>query len=142
VTSVQVDRVTLGTSTAAVLTNSTPENSGANPSALSTTNWHAVSPKTCTSYRVRASYSIRWSDGALSKFSILTGLVRVCGPTVPPKYSNCPQLNTKFPHGVGRAGAHDSTPGTPVTNFYVSSWIYSGNTARDGDKDGIAGEQA
>jgi Excalibur calcium-binding domain len=132
VTAVQVDKVTLGTSTRAVLSNATPNNSGPNPSASSSTNWHPVT---------RANFSIRWSDNALSHFSILTGLVRVCGPTAPPKYANCARLNQTFPHGVGRVGAHDSTSGTPVTDFYVSNWIYSGNTARDADKDHIACEQ-
>ncbi len=79
VTAVQVDRVTLGTSTAAVETNPTPENSGTAPSASSGTNWHAVAAGTCRGYRVRANYSIRWSDGALSHFSILTAMPRVCG---------------------------------------------------------------
>jgi hypothetical protein len=79
VKTVQVDRVTLGTSTAAVETNPTPENSGTAPSASSGTNWHPVAAGTCRGYRVRANFSIRWSDGALSHFSILTAMPRVCG---------------------------------------------------------------
>jgi hypothetical protein len=33
-------------------------------------------------------------------------------------------------------------PGTPVTTYYVSTWIYNGNTRLDADKDGIACEKA
>jgi hypothetical protein len=41
---------------------------------------------------------------------------------------------------VGKPGAVDHTSGTPVTNFAVDSAVYAANTARDGDKDGIACE--
>ncbi len=142
-TKVQVDSVRLGTDTTAVLTNSTPVNSGAASFASSSTGWRAVSPRTCTKYHVRANFSVRWSNGALSRFSILSPLTTVCGPTNPPKYANCADLNKVFPHGVGRSGAVDHVSGsTPrVTTFYVSSWIYSGNPDRDRDKDGIACER-
>lgn len=53
-----------------------------------------------------------------------------------------PAFYQVFPHGVGEAGAVDHTSGTPVTTFYVSNWIYSGNRGRDADKDGIACERA
>jgi len=142
VAKVQVDVVKLGTSTAAVLTNSTPVNSGAGPSATSRTGWRAVSPRTCTNYRVRADFSVRWSDGAISKLSVLTPYTSVCGPTSPPRYANCTSLNQTFPHGVGRPGAVDHTSGTPVTNFYVSAYIYNANTGSDRDNDGIACEKA
>jgi hypothetical protein len=142
VTAVQVDRVALGTVTTAVSTNSAPSNSGAAASVTSYTAWRGVTPKTCTSYRVRANYSIRWTDGAISKFSVLSPLARVCGPTAPPVYANCDAMHKVFPHGVGRPGAVDHTTGTRVTTFYVSSWIYNANTGRDADKDGIACEKA
>jgi len=140
---VQVDSVRLGTDTTVVLTNSTPVNSGAATFASSRTGWRTVSPRTCTKYRVRANFSVRWANGSLSRFSILSPLTTVCGPTNPPVYSSCDSLNRTFPHGVGRSGAVDQVRGStqPVTTFYVSSWIYSGNTARDGDKDGIACER-
>ncbi len=32
-------------------------------------------------------------------------------------HDNCTNLNKKWPHGVGRRGAHDKTSGDPVTNF-------------------------
>lgn len=140
---VQVDMVRLGTDTTAVLTNSTPVNSGSAAFASSRTGWRAVAPRTCTRYHVRANFSVRWTDGALSRFSILSPLTTVCGPTRPPVYASCDSLNQTFPHGVGRYGAVDHVRGStqPVTTFYVSSWIYSGNTARDADKDGIACER-
>jgi hypothetical protein len=142
VTAVQVDGVALGTSASAVIANNTPNNSGAAASVISYTGWRGVAPKTCTNYRVRANYSIRWTDGALSKFSVLSPLTRVCGPTTPPVYVNCDAMHKVFPHGVGRVGAVDHTTGTRVTTFYVSNWIYSANTGRDADKDGIACEKA
>ena len=142
VTAVQVDSVALGTATSAVIANKTPKNSGAAASATSYTGWRGVAPKTCTDYRVRAYYSIRWADGALSKFSVLSPLTRVCGPTAPPVYANCDAMHKVFPHGVGRSGAVDHTSGTRVTTFYVSTWIYNANTGRDADKDGIACEKA
>ena len=89
VTSVQVDRVALGTSAGAVVTNGAPKNSGAASQIYSYTAWRGVAPRTCTDYRVRADYSIRWTDGAISKFSVLSSLTRVCGPTNPPVYANC-----------------------------------------------------
>lgn len=141
VAKVQIDRIALGTAAAGVRTNPTPANSGTGPSAVSVTNWAPISPRTCTGYRVRATFSIRWADGALSTFSILSPLSTVCGPTSPPAYRDCAALNARFPHGVGRPGAVDSTSGTPVTNYYVSSYIYSGNTHRDADHDGIACER-
>jgi hypothetical protein len=142
VTAVQVDRVALGTSAGAVVTNGAPKNSGAASQIYSYTAWRGVAPRTCTSYQVRADYSIRWTDGAISKFSVLSSLTRVCGPTNPPVYANCTAMHEVFPHGVGRAGATDHTSGTPVTTFYVSTWIYNGNTKSDADKDGIACEKA
>lgn len=142
VAKVQVDLMRLGTASTALLTNSTPANSGSAMSATSRTGWHAVAPKTCTSYRVRANLSIRWDDGALTRLSVLTPLTQVCGPTSPPVYKTCADMNKVFPHGVGRPGARDHTTGTPVTTFYVSAYIYNANAAgRDADKDGIACEK-
>lgn len=142
VVGVQVDSVTLGTSTTAVIANKTPRNSGAAASVISNTALRGVTPKTCTNYRVRANYSIRWTDGGLSQISVLSPLTRVCGPTAAPVYANCDAMHTVFPHGVGRPGAVDKTSGTRVTTFYVSSWIYNANPGRDADKDGIGCEKA
>jgi hypothetical protein len=139
---VAVDRVTLGTSTVAVVSTSGSVNSGAASSATSSTIWRHVAPRTCTRYRVRVYFSIRWSDGTVGSFSVLSPLTTVCGPTNPRAYANCAALNADFPHGVGRVGAVDHTAGTRVTTFYVSNYVYSANTGRDGDHDGIACERA
>ena len=37
------------------------------------------------------------------------------------KYRNCTALDERYPHGVGRVGARDSTSGTPVTTFRRSN---------------------
>jgi hypothetical protein len=61
-------------------------------------------------------------------------------------HDNCTNLNKKWPHGVGRKGAHDKTTGAPVRNFYRSTKQYNlavshnGTLDRDGDK--IACEKA
>ena len=83
-TVVQVDRVALGTVTTAVVIKTTPVNSGAALQAISYTPWRGVTPGTCTYYRTRANFSVRWTDGALSKFSILSTLARVCRPAPTP----------------------------------------------------------
>jgi hypothetical protein len=65
---------------------------------------------------------------------------------VPRLYKNCTAFHKRYPHGVGRLGAHDKSAGTPVTTFKHSTRIY--NTAKryngslDRDKDGIACEKA
>jgi predicted PurR-regulated permease PerM len=65
---------------------------------------------------------------------------------VPHLYKNCTNLNKRYPHGVGRLGAHDKTAGTPVTTFKRSTRIYNiakrYNAGLDRDKDGIACEKA
>jgi Excalibur calcium-binding domain len=62
----------------------------------------------------------------------------------PALYKNCTNLNKKYPHGLGKAGARDKTSGTPVTNFKRSTKLYkkaiSFNRGLDRDKDGIACE--
>lgn len=56
-------------------------------------------------------------------------------------YANCSELNADYPHGVGQAGAVDSTSGTPVTTFTVDDDLYDANSESDRDKDGIACEK-
>jgi Excalibur calcium-binding domain len=68
---------------------------------------------------------------------------------IPYLWKNCTNVHTKYRHGVGKAGAHDRTTGTPVTTFYRSTRLYniaaSYNSARgynlDRDRDGIACEK-
>ena len=59
------------------------------------------------------------------------------------KFKNCAALNKKFPHGVGRPGAHDRVArgSVPVTNFTRNLAWYRANASRDRDKDGIACEK-
>lgn len=68
----------------------------------------------------------------------------------PKSYKNCTALNKVYPHGVGKKGAKDHTSGKPVTNFKVSTTIYSYNDGKnkhkgehdlDRDNDGIACEK-
>jgi hypothetical protein len=63
-------------------------------------------------------------------------------------YQNCGQFNARYPHGVGRVNATDSTKGlmaAPVTTFTRSTALYvramSYNKRLDEDKDGIACER-
>ena len=59
-------------------------------------------------------------------------------------HDNCTNFNRKFPHGVGRRGAHDR--GGNVTNFKRSTRIYNRaenhNGDLDRDNDRIACEKA
>lgn len=61
-------------------------------------------------------------------------------------HDNCTNFNDRFPHGVGRRGAHDHTSGTPVTSFKRSTRIYlraeRHNSDLDRDNDRIACEKA
>jgi hypothetical protein len=56
-------------------------------------------------------------------------------------FRNCTAMHTKYPHGVGKIGAHDKTSGVPVTNFRRSNRLYYLNRGLDRDKDGIACEK-
>jgi hypothetical protein len=59
------------------------------------------------------------------------------------RYPNCKVLNSRYPHGVGRVGAHDHTRSgsDPVTNFRRSTALYLANRGLDRDHDGIACEK-
>lgn len=60
-------------------------------------------------------------------------------------FDNCPNFNKRYPHGVGRRGAHDETSGEPVTNFKRSTRIYKRamrpNYDLGRDRDGLACEK-
>ena len=64
---------------------------------------------------------------------------------IPAQWKNCTQVNKRYPHGVGKLGAHDKTSGVPVTTFKRSTRLYriamSCNRGLDRDKDGIACEK-
>lgn len=64
----------------------------------------------------------------------------------PPLYENCTASNSKYAHGIGRAGARDHvSSGSPVTSFTRSTKLYtlalSFNRGLDRDHDGIACER-
>ena len=48
-------------------------------------------------------------------------------------HDNCTNFNNKYPHGVGRRGAHDQ--GGNVTNFKRSNRIYNRAERHNGDLD-------
>lgn len=85
-------------------------------------------------------------DGKI-KFSASTspGQARSPNETVPSQWKNCAAVNKRYPHGIGRAGAHDKTTGTPVTDFKRSTKLYKqaikANSRLDGDRDGIVCEK-
>lgn len=68
--------------------------------------------------------------------------------SVKPPWKNCVSVNTRYPHGVGKANAHDHTVGgaLPVTTFRRSTKLYTiamrNNRRLDRDHDGIACETA
>jgi hypothetical protein len=74
------------------------------------------------------------------------GPVPAATSAVPRLWSSCKHVNARYPHGVGKVGAHDrTTSGDPVTNFKRSTRLYriamSYNGGLDRDKDGIACEK-
>jgi hypothetical protein len=79
--------------------------------------------------------------------AVAFGVAPVAAATaaVPSPWKNCTQVNKKYPHGVGKAGARDKTSGVPVTNFRRSTRLYNtamkNNRGLDRDKDGIACEK-
>jgi hypothetical protein len=68
-------------------------------------------------------------------------------PAAAPAYfRNCKAFNKRYPHGVGRVGAHDHTSSRrPVTNFKRSNRIYGlvlkYHRGLDSDHDGVACEK-
>lgn len=64
---------------------------------------------------------------------------------IPHPWQNCKEVNARWPHGVGRSGAHDLTSRAPVKNFTRSDSLYATalrlNQRLDPDRDGIACER-
>ncbi|PKZ65561.1 calcium-binding protein [Gordonia terrae] len=80
--------------------------------------------------------------GFLAAASMTVAPLMVAAPaSAATDYANCSELNADYPHGVGKAGAVDSTSGTPVTTFTVDDDLYNANSESDRDKDGIACEK-
>src|SRR5436190_12326441 len=76
---------------------------------------------------------------------VLSASASAARDAIPYRWKNCTIVNQRFPHGVGRVGAHDRTSGTPVTNFRRSNRLYREamryHPGLDRDKDGIACEK-
>lgn len=69
---VQIDKVVLGDAGRAVTQTTIAASSGTGgKQAVKNTAWIAVKDGTCSRYRIRVYYSVRWDDGTLSKFSRL-----------------------------------------------------------------------
>lgn len=89
--------------------------------------------------------------GAFAVLGVVACATVVAGPadaaSKPAWTTNCTALNHRYPHGVGKAKAHDHvSSGTPVTSFLRSNKLYkqamSYNRGLDRDHDGIACEKA
>jgi hypothetical protein len=84
--------------------------------------------------------------GLVTAVVIVTASASAARETIPHKWKNCTIVNQRYPHGVGKRSAHDSTKsGAPVTNFRRSTALYLAavhyNKRLDADKDGIACEK-
>jgi len=81
----------------------------------------------------------------VSVFAASVGVASASQATIPARWKNCKAVNARYPHGVGRYGAHDKTTGVPVTNFKHSTALYKTamhyNKGLDRDRDGIACEK-
>jgi hypothetical protein len=53
----------------------------------------------------------------LGAWLVALGLTSPAHALNPPQWKNCTAVNKRYPHGVGKVGAHDKTSGVPVTNF-------------------------
>jgi len=80
----------------------------------------------------------------LAVVAVSAATLAVSTQAVSPPWKSCTQVHTRYPHGVGRVGAHDHTSGVPVTNFKRSNRLYRlavrNNRGLDRDRDGIACE--
>ena len=78
-------------------------------------------------------------------FAVASSAAYARQSTIPARWKNCKAVNKRYPHGVGRYGAHDKTTGVPVTNFKHSTRLYKTamhyNKGLDRDHDGIACEK-
>ena len=90
---------------------------------------------------------VNCASAVLALGAVICGGVPIAAaaPAVPAPWKNCTQVNKRYPHGVGKAGARDKTSGAPVTTFKRSNVLYNTamkwNRGLDGDKDGIACEK-
>lgn len=66
-----------------------------------------------------------------------SGSVRI----VEKKFSNCKELNAKYPGGVAKSASTVNRGGETKLMPFVSAKIYKENRTKDRDKDGIACEK-
>jgi Excalibur calcium-binding domain len=82
---------------------------------------------------------------AVGVTAFVVGAASISPAAAAVSYTNCTAVQKTYPHGIGRAHAHDATTGTPVTNFKHSTKKYNKamrqNSGLDRDKDGIACEK-
>jgi hypothetical protein len=93
--------------------------------------------------------SIKSGCSLVAAGAILVGVAPSPGATnrIPYRWKNCTIVNKRFPHGVGRFGAHDRTKSgaDPVRNFRRNNRLYREamryNRGLDRDNDKIACEK-
>jgi Excalibur calcium-binding domain len=79
--------------------------------------------------------------------AIALGVAASAAARMPLQWRSCGAVNARYPHGLGRVGAHDVTKGDtdPVTNFKRSNALYRTaigyNRGLDRDHDGVACER-
>jgi hypothetical protein len=83
--------------------------------------------------------------GAVCVTTMVVAMITMTPAGAAVSYTNCTALQKSYPHGVGRAHAHDKTTGVPVSNFMHSTKKYNNavraNAGLDRDKDGVACEK-
>lgn len=88
----------------------------------------------------------RLSSILLALAALVLVLVATADAAIPKQWANCTAVNKRYPHGVGKVGAHDKTSGTPVTDFRRSNKLYAlamrYHPGLDRDHDGIVCEKA
>src|SRR4051812_40430875 len=61
----------------------------------------------------------------VAALAIIGGTVAtVAEARIPARWRNYAAVNHRYPHGVGRFGAHNATGGVPVRNFFHSTRVY------------------
>jgi hypothetical protein len=104
---------------------------------------HPADTSVCTGWKRRTGQRL---SAVLAAAAVASGTVAgAANSVIPAQWKNCTQVNKRYPHGVGKVGAHDKTSGVPVTTFKRSTRLYriamSYNRGLDRDKDSIACEK-
>jgi excalibur calcium-binding domain-containing protein len=91
-----------------------------------------------------ALHAVQVAGGMVSRVGHALAAAGTRTQTPYPRFDTCDELHRRYPHGVGRSGAHDLVPGTsrPVASFVIDTAVYQANRKRlDRDHDGIACER-